>query len=69
MNSEHFNQVNRSFIGETGKLYIKNPVGEEYAVYESVSDYNNRAYLPDYVSKEEAELDYKALIEIKNGQI
>jgi hypothetical protein len=67
MNSENFNQVNRSFIGE--KLYVKNPVGDEYAVYESVSDYNSRAYLPEYVSKQEAEKDYKALIEIKNGQI
>ena len=54
-----------SFLGNSGKFYIHNPVDpKSYAVYDSPEAYDNRLHIPSYINKVEAEDDFKNILPI-----
>lgn len=63
----------KSFIGKTGKFYIRNPFGTPtkytFAVYESMDAYLNLKHLPTYANEADAMEDFKEVADIQPEQI
>lgn len=51
-----------SFVGKTGRFYVKNPFNDGkycYAIYNSVEAYSSRHHLPAYTTADEAMADFE----------
>jgi hypothetical protein len=49
---------NIAYVDATGKLFIPTPLAETYTIYASVSDYNNRANIQEFVKKQSVDITH-----------